>query len=280
MAPGHEAKVREHFDAAGPCYETLIGHTWHHGDPAAEARGCTVVEACRQLEDDLIQIAGLGPGGRALDFGSGIGGPTLHMAAFSGASFVGLSNNEWLNQRARYLASALDLEHRVSFLTTGDEDYRTLVAFADGTFDAITFFESVCHLPDKAAFFRAAHRVLRPGARIVGIDRLQRPFAEHLTEAHIMKVMAPVNEHFCIPAHGTLASYRQMLEAAGFVVEVARDMFEGVQCWGSTPTEDRDAWLAYDGPEAQRFRAGKLALDAARDAGVFTVGMFVAQKRG
>jgi tocopherol O-methyltransferase len=271
----HEAKVREYFDVAGPCFEALIGHTWHHGEPSAEARGCTTVEACRELEDDLIRITGLGPGGRALDFGSGIGGPTLHMAAFSGASFVGLSNNEWLNQRARDLATALDLEHRVSFLTTGDEDYRTLVAFADGTFDALTFFESVCYLGDKAAFFRAAYRVLRPGARLVGIDRLQRPFAEHLTESHIMKFMAPVNDHFCIAAHGTLASYRQMLEAAGFVVDIARDMFEGVQCM---PPDDREDWLSYDGADAEHLRAGKTALDAAREAGVFTVGMFVAHK--
>ena len=275
MGPGHEAKVREYFDVAGPCFEAVVGHTWHHGDPLAEARGCTVVEACRELEDDLIRIAGVGPGHRALDFGSGIGGPTLHMAAFTGASFVGLSNNEWLNQRARYLASALDLDHRVSFLTTGDDDYRTLVAFADGTFDAMTFFESTCYLADRPAFFRAAHRVLRPGARIVGIERLQRSFAEHLTEAQIMKFMAPVNEYLCIPAHGTLASYRQMLEAAGFVVDVARDMFEGVQCMSP---DDREDWLAYDGPDAEHLRAGTRALDAAREAGVFTVGMFVAHK--
>jgi tocopherol O-methyltransferase len=275
MAPGHEAKVREYFDIAGPCFEALVGHTWHHGDPQAEARGCTAVEACRELEDDLIWIAGLRPGDRALDFGSGIGGPTLHMAAFTGASFVGLSNNEWLNQRARYLASALDLDHRVSFLTTGDDDYRTLVAFADGTFDAMTFFESVCYLPDKPAFFRAAHRVLRPGARLVGIDRLQRPFAEYMTETQILKLMTPVNDYSCIPAHGTLVSYRHMLEAAGFVVDVARDMFEGVQCM---PPDDRDDWLAYDGPDAEHLRAGKRTLDMAREAGVFTVGMFVAHK--
>ena len=177
----HEARVREHFDVAGPCLETIVGHTWHHGDPQLEARGHTVLEACRALEDQLIDASGLRTGGRALDFGSGVGGATLHMAAFSGASFVGLSNNEWLSQRARRLAETLDLSHRVSFLTTGDDDYRTLVAFADASFDAITFFESTCYLADKPAFFRSAQRVLRPGARIVGIERLQRPFAEHLT---------------------------------------------------------------------------------------------------
>jgi tocopherol O-methyltransferase len=271
----HEARVREHFDTAGPCLEAVVGHTWHHGDPALEARGHSLLEACRALEDDLIAVAGLRAGARALDFGSGIGGPTLHMAAFSGASFVGISNNESLNQRARKLAATLDLQHRVSFLTTGDDDYKALVAFADASFDAVTFLESTCYLSDKPAFFRAAHRVLKPGARIVGIERLQRPFAEHMTEPQIMKYMTPVNEQCCIAGHGTLASYRAMIEAAGFKVLVARDLFEGVQCLGP---DDRDDWREYDGPDAERVRKGKHALDCARDAGVFTVGMFAAQR--
>jgi tocopherol O-methyltransferase len=274
----HETRVREHFDTAGPCLESIVGHTWHHGDPVIQARGATTLEACRHLEDQLLELSGLRPGGRALDFGAGIGGATLHMAAFSGASFVGLSNNEWLSQRARKLAATLDLSHRVSFLTTGDHDYRTLVAFADASFDAVTFLESTCYLPDKSAFFRAAHRVMRPGARIVGIERLQRPFAEHVTQAQIMKLMEPVNELGCIPGHGTLASYRALLEQAGFKVQVARDLFEGVKCMGIQPPEDLEHWRAYDGPEAARLREAQAALELARYAGVFTVGMFVAQK--
>jgi tocopherol O-methyltransferase len=280
MSTGHEARVRSYFEIVGPCYETIVAHTWHHGDPAAAARGLSVLEACRKLEDDLISLSGLRAGGRALDFGSGIGGATLHMAAYSGASFVGLSNTDWLSQRARTLAATLDLSERVAFFTTGDEDYRTLIGFPDASFDAVTFLESVCHLPDKAAFFRAVHRILRPGARVVGIDRLQRPFAEHITESQIMRYMAPVNDAFCVPEHGTVASYRRILEEAGFAVEIARDMFEGVQCCSAMAPEDSAQWLAYTGPDADRIREGRRVLDVAREAGVFTVGMFVARKAG
>ena len=110
------------------------------------------------------------------------------------------------------------------------------------------------------------------------VIRLQRPFAEHITESQIMRYMTPVNEAFCVPEHGTVAGYRRMLEEAGFVVEIARDMFEGVHCLSATTPEDRAHWVAYDGPDAQRIRDGERVLDAAREAGVFTVGMFVAQK--
>jgi tocopherol O-methyltransferase len=276
----HEHKVREFYDSAVHCYQSIMGYTWHHGDPGAEARGLSVLEAAQALEEKVLAQSGLQPGDRALDFGSGVGGPTLYMAKRSSASFVGLSNNEVLSQRARERAVELGLSDQVSFLTTGDDDYKHLLAFADGSFDAVTFYESVCHLPDKAAFFRSVFRILKPGCHLVGIDWLQRPFGEHRTEEQIMKFMQPVNECICIPWHGTLGGYKKMIEDAGFQVTLASDLFEGVKCWGSTPTAERPQWLNYDGPDGERFRMGKIALDAARDSGVFTVGMFAATKPG
>ncbi len=274
----HEHKVREFYDNAVHCYQSIMGYTWHHGDPEAEAKGLTPAEAAQALEDKVVAESRLEPGGHALDFGSGIGGPTLHMARRSAAFFVGLSNNEGLSARARAKAAELELSDKVSFVTIGDDDYKELVAFPDNGFDAITFYESVCHLPDKAAFFRAAFRILKPGCRLVGIDWLQRPFGEHRTEEQIAKFMQPVNESIRIPWHGTLASYTRMMETAGFRVLSAQDLFEGVECWGSTPDAERPQWLNYDGPERELFRRGKVALDGARKAGVFTVGMFVAAK--
>lgn len=274
----HEHEVRVFYDSAVHCYESIMGHTWHHGDPEAEARGASVLEAAQALERKVLEHSGLMPNEHALDFGSGVGGPTLYMAQTSSAYFVGLSNNEKLSQKARDNAATLGLGDRTSFLTTGDEDYKTLCAFPNDAFDAVTFYESVCHLPDKAAFFRSVFRILKPGRRLVGIDWLQRPFGENQEEAQILRFMRPVNEAISIPWHGTVAGYRTMLDEAGFRVSIASDLFEGVECWGSTPNEERPQWLNYEGPAAQTFRQGKMALDAARKAGVFTVGLFVATK--
>jgi tocopherol O-methyltransferase len=273
----HESKVREFYDSAAHCYETIMGDTWHHADPEAEAQGLGILEACQLLEEKLVAESRLPRGGRALDFGTGVGGPTLHMAKVSSASFVGIANNDLLNQKARARAIEAGLSDTVKFITVGDMDYKSL-PFPDAAFDALFFYESVCHLPDKAAFFREAHRLVKSGGRLVGIDWLQRPFGEHKTEAQIMKFMGPVNESICIPWHGTLESYSKMIAEAGFEVLAARDMFAGVHCWGSTPKEQRSQWLEYEGPNRELFRTGKEALDAARGAGVFTVGMFVAAK--
>jgi tocopherol O-methyltransferase len=274
----HEEKVRLFYDSAVHCYQTIMGHTWHHGDPDAEARGLSGLEACQQLEEKIVELTGLQAGGRALDFGSGVGGPTLHMAKVSRAQWVGVSNNEGLSQRARQRAAELGLEDQASFWTIGDNDYKTFLPFADGELDAVTFYESICHLPDKQAFFQSVFRILKPGGRLVGIDWVQRAFGEHQTEAQIMRFMQVVNETICIPWHGTIQNYASMMTAAGFEVTIVRDMFDGVKCWGSTPTEERPQWVNYDGPDSTRFRAGKAALDSAREAGVFSVGFFAATK--
>ncbi|MEI9942050.1 MAG: methyltransferase domain-containing protein [Pseudomonadota bacterium] len=275
----HEEAVRTFYDSAAHCYESIMGHTWHHGDPSAEAKGLSVLESCQLLEQEIVKLAQLTPGKRALDFGSGVGGPTTYMAKVSGAAFTGVSNNALLTQRASALASELAVP-QATFLTIADEDYKQFPQFPEASLDAVTFYESVCHLPDKAAFFKAAYRILKPGGRLVGIDWLQRPFGENVSEAQIMKFMTPVNELICIPWHGTVESYEALIEQAGFTVTISRDMFEGQECWGSTPDTERPQWLGYEGPDEERFRKGKEALDAARGAGVFTVGMFAATKPG
>src|SRR5262249_24914658 len=101
----HEAKVRRfydkggHGDGAGRTYAQLMGAVWHHGSRDAEKAGKSVYRAAVLMERHLMDLAGLRPGQRALDFGSGPGGATVNMAEMTGATFVGLTNTETLSQR-------------------------------------------------------------------------------------------------------------------------------------------------------------------------------------
>lgn len=277
----HETLVRHFYDAdgegAGLAYEALMGTIWHHGDPEAEAAGMSPHDAAVELEKKLLAGSGIKPGDRVLDFGSGPGGATVTMAGLTGAHFVGVSNSDSLNQRAREVAADAGSE-LATFVTIGDLDYQTLPAWPDNSFDAVTFFESVCHLPDKQAFFAAAFRLLKPGGRLIGLDWLQRPFGDHRTPEQIARFIGPVCEHIRLAGLGTVDSYPEQMRAVGFEVTDAADLFPGVPCWGSTPPEDREQWLTYDGPSGELFQDGKRALDAARGAGVFTVGWFAATR--
>lgn len=276
-ATTYEHRVQEFYDNALHCYERIMGDRWHHADPEALAVGLPRLRGCEILEERIAALSGLNEGSRALDFGSGIGGPTLHMAKVTGATFVGVSNNDRLNAVARAGAARVGLAGRVTFQTLGDLEYKEL-PFPGGAFQAITFFESVCHVPDKAALFRELARVLAPGGRLGGMDWIQRPFGAYQTDAQIAEIMQPVNDAISIPAHGTVASYRALLEAAGLRVAISRDLYDGVLCWSTVQDDETPAWTTYEGPEQQMFRRGEEALANARRAGVFSVGMWVAIK--
>ena len=273
----YEHDVQDFYDSALHCYQKIMGDYWHHGDPEALAVGLPRERACQLLNERVVALTGISQRSRVLDFGSGIGGPTLHRATVSGGAFVGVSNNDRLNATARDKAAARGLSARVSFQTLDDTAYRQL-PFPDASFDAVTFYDSVCHLPDKQAFFREVARVLKPGGRVGGIDWLQRPFGAHQEESAIMRFMAPVNELIRIPWHGTLEGYKGMMVSAGLSVFVARDLFAGEKCWGPVQDAETPVWAGYDGPDREMFRQGDIALAAAREAGVFTVGIWFAGK--
>jgi cyclopropane fatty-acyl-phospholipid synthase-like methyltransferase len=279
----HEAKVARFYDedngeSAGLAYTQLMGPVWHHGDPAVERAGGSPKQAAEAMQRRIVQAARLEPGSRVLDFGSGPGGATVAMAQMSGATFVGVSNTESLSRRARRLAADRQMTRQATFLTVGDVDYRALMAWPDGGFDAVTFIESVCHLPDRAAFFDAVYRVLRPGGRLVGLDWVQRPWGVYQTPEQRAPIIGPVCEHIRLAALGTVRQYAEMMLTAGFAVEEEADIFEGELCWGSTPPDDQQGWFDYDGPSGGLFQAGKRALDRARGEGVFTIGWWVATR--
>ena len=278
-----ETKVRAFYDegpegeAASLAYIDVMGDSWFHGDWNVQKAGGSPREAAQAMLRRLIDRAGLHGGSRVLEFGAGAGGGAVDIATMAGATVVGVSNTESLNVRARRLAADRGVRHLTSFITLGDEDYKSFTAWPAASFDAVLFMESVCHLPDKQAFFDAAHRIIKPGGRLVGLDWLQRPYGRHRTPETIGPLIDAVCEHFRLaPPLGTLESYTMMMRAAGFDVTHAADEYPEELCLGNT--EAPDVWMTYQGRSGELIRAGKQALDAARAAGVFTVGWWAAMR--
>ncbi len=277
QAVSYEHTVQQYYNDALLCYSQIMGDRWHHGDPDAVAAGLSRVRACEILEEKIAALAELDSTKKVLDFGCGIGGPTLYMAKISGASFIGVTNNERVIQKASENAKQAGLADKVTFMTLEDTGYQNL-PFPDNTFDAITFYECLCHLTDKARAFAEFARILKPNGRLVGDDWVQRPFGENQTETQILKFMEPVNRFFFIPWHGTVEGYKKMMEDAGLEVFIARDLYPGVKCFGYQD-EQTPQWLSYEGPDARTFQEGEKAIVDARHAGVFSLGLWVAEKR-
>jgi cyclopropane fatty-acyl-phospholipid synthase-like methyltransferase len=124
----------------------------------------------------LAKIVGVRASDLVLDAGCGIGGSSFWLARAYATRAVGIALGETQLQTASRLARTKMLSDRVSFVCA---DF-TVCPFADGTFDVIWAQESLCHAPQKPAFYREAARLLRPGGRLVAAEfmRARRNMAD------------------------------------------------------------------------------------------------------
>lgn len=109
------------------------------------------------------QVAGLAPH-RVLDVGSGTGTLAIALADRTGAEVVGLDPDPGITRQAR----AKPGSERVDW----QEGWADRLAFADGSFDAVTCTLVLHHLDrdTKGAAVAEMHRVLRPGGLLVIAD--------------------------------------------------------------------------------------------------------------
>lgn len=133
----------------------------HFGFHDAKNRGHA--EALENTNRVLADIAEIRAGIRVLDAGCGIGGSSIWMARERGAEVVGVTLVPSQVRRARRQAARQGLEGSVQFRVA---DY-TDTGLDEDSFDVVWALESLCHAPDKAAFYCEATRVLRPGGRLI-----------------------------------------------------------------------------------------------------------------
>lgn len=109
----------------------------------------------------LFDRAGLAPGMRVLDIGSGAGNVALLAAEAVGpqGSVVGIDSDPDVLESARRLAAGVS---NVEFRTA---DLRSLDA-VDGEFDAVVGRLVLAHMPDAVATLRAVTERVRPGGLV------------------------------------------------------------------------------------------------------------------
>jgi ubiquinone/menaquinone biosynthesis C-methylase UbiE len=113
-----------------------------------------------------VEVASLVEAGAAdhlLDIGSGIGGPARYFASHFGCRVTGIDLTPEFCEVASHLTRLFGLEDRITF-EVGDA---LAMPFADASFDGAYSMNVSMNIADKAALYREAHRVLRPGAWLV-----------------------------------------------------------------------------------------------------------------
>ncbi|MGA7213555.1 MAG: class I SAM-dependent methyltransferase [Terrimicrobiaceae bacterium] len=199
--------VAEHYDELDRFYREIWGEHVHHG--LWERGDETPEEAVLNLVTLVAKRAHIGPGTRVCDVGCGYGATARKLVHECGAvvSAVTVSPAQYRHAVSRHGASGNPGYLLCDWLEND---------FPSEVFDAVLSIESSEHMQDKELFFAQAHRVLRPGGRLVICAWLS---AECPTALQRRLLLEPICREGRMPGMGTEWDYRNWFADAGFVLE-------------------------------------------------------------
>ncbi len=180
-------------------------------------------EQPRLVQDQLDTVRAAGKGTmQVLEVGSGKGFNSLALARenpqdrFSGLDLtpahVGIARHKARHQKN---------------LTFHVGDYHAL-PYPDGCFDLVVAIECLCHARSLPLVLAEAHRVLRPGGRVVITDGFRRPHFECREE--VTKVAARLVERsMAVERFWEIDVFEKAAQTAGFRVVETKDLSSAIR---------------------------------------------------
>lgn len=169
----------------------------------------------------LAEKANIQPEEKILDAGCGIGGSAIWLAERYGAQVTGITLSQTQAKLAGRHAERRGVGRLVQFKVA---DF-CHTPFEDGSFDVVWGIESICHALDKKAFIQEAHRLLKPGGRLVCSDGYAKKRAFSEEEWKIIRICLDGWE---IPNLATPEEFRRYLEECRFSAICFKDVTENI----------------------------------------------------
>ncbi len=150
-----------------------------------------------------------------LDFGCGLGGPSLYIAQkYQPAAIVGIDINPSLIMQAQELCAGQSLNKILSFKTIAAVVH---LPFEDNSFDIIFCKESILHIEEKTALFAEFFRVLKKDGVLLLMDWFHSS-AHYTSEMQRFVVIDGLTLHLV-----TFQQFATSLKNAGFTTISLQD---------------------------------------------------------
>lgn len=200
----------EHKNEYYPEFLAMLQQTWGEGFLSPGGR-----------EEIAAVVRGVDLSGQSvLDVGSGLGGPAFTLVQDHDAGHVtGIDVESDLVDASRATCERLGLSDRIDFRCVEPGP----LPFPDDHFDVVFSKDSIIHIPDKAAFYRDVHRILKPGGRVAVSDWFCG------TEPFTAEMDAWLEATGLSFEFSPIGDFAGIVEAAGFT---------------DVETEDRNGWYA------------------------------------
>lgn len=176
----------------------------------------------RKATLEMARELNLSANSRALDIGSGLGGPSRCLAQEFDCHVTGIDLSRVYCQVADMLAKRLGLDSRVSYCHGNAVD----MPFDDAAFDLLWTQHVSMNIADKDALYREMWRVLKPGGKLAFYDVLEGfggpvyypvPWARESSTSFLVSPEL----------------FRKALEEIGFEILLWRDTTETCRSWFS-----------------------------------------------
>lgn len=193
--------IAQHYNSLDPWYRKLWGDHIHHG--LWKQGNETPEQAVEQLVELIAEKGDLQKGETVCDIGCGYGATARLLSCKWGAKVTGFSLSEKQLEYAR-------LKDPISHYLLCDWLENAL---PPESFDLAISVESSEHMVDKLKFLTEAHRVLKPGGRLVICVWLSK---ENPRDWEVRHLLEPICREGRLPSLGSVSDYTQMMLRAGF----------------------------------------------------------------
>jgi cyclopropane fatty-acyl-phospholipid synthase-like methyltransferase len=230
--------LEQYYSEAGPDYAAWSREfNMHFGYYRAGANPLRRESMLEQMNSEVL--ARLHLDGIAapslLDLGCGLGATLRSFArCLPQAQLLGLTRVPWQVERARAINGAAACGERVRIVEGDYED--TLLP--GGSYDGVYALESSCHAhgADKRALLAEAHRLLRPGGRLVVADGFLAD--DRFVSALQQRIYRKLCECWVIGELGQLRAFTARLEQLGFT-DIAVEYLQ----WRVAPSVAHVPWV-------------------------------------